>query len=220
MSRSNEKEEEVEREGCSRRGQGRWRCGGQGKTCQGRWNGLPGSKWSEILKLGNPQQVSEEEERWHNVLTQRLFGTEVSFVAPPSDLGPLVEGLVHALDTLQLAATTPAAFSNLNVETGKVEEEVDQCLSLLLTCGRNSKSESLLDGLRRVAVSMGSLLSWSTSLICPPSPFLHTWLEVRWCLLQLAQDDSSSDFGILTPLTLPCRSLFVATLIDLLHLAK
>ena len=199
---------------------GRWRCGGHDKTCTGRWKRLPGSRWPEILKLGNPQQTSEEEESWHNVLTQRLFGRDVSFAAPPADFGPLVEGLVHALDTLQMAASNPAAFSNLNVETGKVEEEVDQCLSLLLTCGRNSKTESLLDGLRRVAVSMGSLLSWSTSLICPPSPFLHTWLEVRWRLLQLAQDDSSSDFGILTPLTLPCRSLFVATLIDLLHLAK
>ena len=180
---------------------------------------MPGSRWPEILKLGNPQQASEEE-NWHNVLTQRLFGTEVSLEGPPADIGPLVEGIVHALDTLQLAATTPVTFSNLNIETIKVEEDVDHCLSLLLTWGRSSNLESLMDGLKRVAVSMGSLLSWSTSLLCPPSSFLHTWLEVRWCLLQLAQHNSSFDFGLLTPLTLPHQSLVVATSVDLLHLAK
>ena len=153
-------------------------------------------------------------------MTLRLFGEDVSSAVPPADLGPLVEGLMHALDTLQLAATTPATFSNLNIETRKVEEEVDQCLSLLLNWGGSSKSESLLDELRRVGVSMGSLSSWSNALLCPPSPFLHTWLEVRWCLLQLAQVVPCSDFGLLAPPTLPCQSLLAATLIDLLNLSR
>ena len=182
---------------------------------------MPGSRWTEILGLGNPrQQESEQEENWQNVLTQRLFGVEVAVAAPPADLGALADGLVHALDTLHLAGTTPEAFSHLNVETRKVEEDIDRCLSLLLTWARSTKSEEFLDGSRRLAVSMGSLSSWSTtSLLCPPSPFLHTWLEVRWYLLKRAQDDSCSNFGLLTPVTLPCRNLFVATLIDLLHLA-
>ena len=185
---------------------------------RGRWRRLPGSRWSEVLQLGNPQQ--QEEENWHNVLTQRIFGKVVSSAAPPADLRALVEGLVHALDTLQLAAKTPASIAALNIRTREVEKEVAQCLSLLLTWRCSSKSESLLVELRRVAVSMGSLLSWSTSLLCPPSPFLHTWLEVRWCLLQLGQDSSCSDFGLLTPPTLTCQSLIGATLIDLLHLSK
>ena len=183
---------------------------------------MAGSRWPEILKLGNSQQQEpEEEENWQNVLKQRLFGVEVSFATPSADLGALVDGLLHALDTLHLAGTTPEAFSHLNVETRKIEEDVDQCLSLLLTWARSSKSEAFLDGWRRLAVSMGSLSSWSTtSLLCPPSPFLHTWFEVRWYLLKRAQDDSCSNFGLLTPVTLPCRNLFVATLIDLLHLTK
>ena len=211
-----EEEEEVEREERATREQGRWRCRGQEKTLKGRWRRLPGSRWPEILQLGNTQ----EEESWHNVLTQRIFGKVVSSVAPPADLRALVEGLVHALDTLQLAANTATGFSNLNIDQRKVEKEVAQCLSLLLAWRHSSKSKSLLGELRRIAVSMGSLLSWSTSLLSPPSPFLHTWLEVRWCLLQLAQDSSCSDFGLLTPPTLPCQSLFTATLIDLLHLSK
>ena len=185
---------------------------------KGRWRRLPGSRWSEILKLGNPQQ--QEEESWHNVLTQRIFGKEVSHAAPPADLRALMEGLVHALDTLQFAANTPASVAALNIRTREAEREVALCLSLLLTWRRISKSESILVELRRVAVSMGSLLGWSTSLLCPPSPFLHTWLEVRWCLLQLNQDSSCSDFGLLTPSTLTCQSLIGATLIDLLHLSK
>ena len=217
---SNEDEEkEVEREECSR-GEGRWRCGGQAKTLKGRWKRLPGSKWPEILKLGNPEeQEPEQEVNWQNVLTQRLFGEDVSSAAPPADLGPLVEGLMHALDTLQMAAAAaPSAFSNLNIATRQVEDEMAQWLSLLLDWGVSSKS--LVDELRRVAVSIGSLTSWSTSLLCPPSPFLHTWLEVRWCLLQLAKKDLGLDFGLLTPSTFPCHTLLAATLIDLLHLSR
>ena len=206
---------EEERVRCSR--QGRWNCGGCVKTSLGGWERLPGSKWPEILKLGNPLE-KQEEGNWHNVLTQRLFGIEVSSGAPPADLGPLVDGQVHALDTLQMAAAAaPSAFSNLNIATRQVEDEMAQWLSLLLDWGGSSKS---LDELRRVAVSIGSLTSWSTSLLCPPSPFLHTWLEVRWCLLQLAKKDIGLDFGLLTPSTFPCHTLLAATLIDLLHLSR
>ena len=167
--------------------------------------------------------VQKQSDDWQSPLTLRVFGKEMSTAAPPADLAALVDGLLHALNTLQMVATNPAGFSSVQNKVQKVDEDVALCLSLLLTWGRKWKPESLVTEVRRLVLSMGNLSSWSTSMLCPPSPFLHTWLDVRCCLLRLLGHEvpvNVSDLGVLLPPSLPCQSLLAATLIDLIHLSK
>ena len=187
------------------------------------------SRSTEIIDL-DELAVQKQSGHWQSPLTLRVFGKEMSTAAPPADLASLVDGLLHALSTLQMAATNPACFSSVQNNVQKVEEDVALCLSLLSTWGRRWKPESLVTEVRRLVLSMGNLSSWSTSMLCPPSPFLHTWLEVRCCLLRLLAPEvpgllahevpAVSDLGVLLPPSLPCPSLLAATLIDLIHLSK
>ena len=167
--------------------------------------------------------MKQSDDDWQSPLTLRVFGKEMSTAAPPADLAALVDNLLHALNTLQMVATNPAGFSSVQNIVQKVDEDVALCLSLFLTWGRKWKPESLVTEARRLMLSMGNLSSLSTSMLCPPSPFLHTWLDVRCCLLRLFGHEvpvNVSDLGVLLPPSLPCQGLLAATLIDLIHLSK